>query len=285
MAHPYRKEADAGQNAKMKRMTGGYGSASGPANNILAESNRNKAEGPEESVGFDADASAPKARGDRASRRTTAANPVSTYNKGGKVTKRAWGGPTMAPAAGFPGPASGQPVPMPVPQQSGQPVPMPPASGQPVPMAPPQNPAGAFGGPGGGPSWMGGMNRDALRLGMMGRARGGRAKHGKKGGTHVNIMVGGGHPDAPPPPPVGMPPPVPPPMDAGPPPGGPPPGGGGPLMPPPPGMPPPGMMAPHAKGGKVHRASGGKIKVPYMTGGADSGVGRLQKNKHEAARD
>ena len=91
VAHPNRKEAAEGANAKMRRMTMDYGSASGPANNIPAESNRLKGEGPEDSIGFGADASAPKARGDR-SKRTSAANPVSTYRKGGRVKKRADGG-------------------------------------------------------------------------------------------------------------------------------------------------------------------------------------------------
>ena len=90
MAHPMKKESMDGINAKMRKMTQDYGSASGPANNIPAETNRLKGEGPEDVPGFGADASAPKARGDR-SKRTSAANPVSTYRKGGRV-KRADGG-------------------------------------------------------------------------------------------------------------------------------------------------------------------------------------------------
>lgn len=92
MAHPMKKDSSAGQNAKLKRMTEGYGSAAGPSENIMSESASLKGEGPEEAVGFGADANAPSARrGDR-SRRTSAANPVSTYRKGGAVKKRADGG-------------------------------------------------------------------------------------------------------------------------------------------------------------------------------------------------
>ena len=93
MAHPMRDSSKEGHNAKMRRMTMDYGSAAGPSSNIPAETNRLKGEGPEDSVGFGADASAAKARGDRPARRTAAANPVATYAKGGRV-KRADGGPT-----------------------------------------------------------------------------------------------------------------------------------------------------------------------------------------------
>src|ERR1700722_20586918 len=92
MAHPMKKDSVEGANAKMRRMTDGYGSASGPSNNILAETNRAKGEGPEESTGFGADSSAAKPRGDRPARRTTAANPLATYKRGGSVKKRADGG-------------------------------------------------------------------------------------------------------------------------------------------------------------------------------------------------
>ena len=99
MAHPNRQDAADGHTAKLRRMTEDYGSAAGPSENIPAESNRLKGEGPEDEIGFGADSSAPKARGDRASRRTTAANPVSTYRKGGRVhhgKKRADGGDVSA---------------------------------------------------------------------------------------------------------------------------------------------------------------------------------------------
>lgn len=91
------------------------------------------------------------------------------------------------------------------------------------------------------------------------RASGGRTK---KATTVVNVITGGAQqpPAAPP-----MPPPGPPPMAAPPPglpPGGPPPGAGG----PPPGMRPPGLGPPpgmpmRAKGGKVKRDDGGKVRM------------------------
>lgn len=133
------------------------------------------------------------------------------------------------------------------------------------------------------------------------RASGGRAKKGGKGHTSVNVIVapqgGAGaagapgmppgiapHPMMPPagppmggagalPPGPGLPPGMPPrPPMAGPPPGGPPPG-----MAPPGGMPPrpPGMMN---RGGRTHRASGGKLGHDGEAGSA-SGLGRLEKIK------
>ena len=101
MAHPQKADAAAGHTAKLRRMTDDYGSAAGPSENIPAESSRLKQEGPEDSVGFGADASLPRARADRGARskRTTAANPVSTYRKGGRVhhgKKRADGGDVSA---------------------------------------------------------------------------------------------------------------------------------------------------------------------------------------------
>jgi len=107
-----------------------------------------------------------------------------------------------------------------------------------------------------------------------GRSKGGKGK-GKNKGTHINIAVVAPHgkPDeAATMPPPGLPP--------GPPPGGPP-------MAPPPGMgpgpapggPPPGM--PPMKRGGVAYAKGGKVP---MKGGAESGVGRLDKVKAYNAR-
>lgn len=104
-------------------------------------------------------------------------------------------------------------------------------------------------------------------------ARGGKVK----GNTTVNIVIPGG----------GMPkPPMPGPM-AGP----PPPGGGPPMMPPPPmGGPPPGGppgMPMRASGGRIKGGGMEKAQVKqstarakansYLTGGAITGVGRLQK--------
>src|ERR1700720_1655417 len=92
MAHPMRDSAREGHNSKLRALTRDYGSASGPKDNILAETNMHKAEGPEEAVGFGANASAPRARGDRPARRTAAANPLATLATGGGVIARAKGG-------------------------------------------------------------------------------------------------------------------------------------------------------------------------------------------------
>lgn len=92
MAHPNRKEASEGHDAKLRRMTMDYGAASGPANNKLAPPNRLKAEGGEEAVGFGADSSNAKARGDRSKRRATPTVAVATYAKGGRVKKYDTGG-------------------------------------------------------------------------------------------------------------------------------------------------------------------------------------------------
>ena len=317
MAHPMRDSARDGHNAKMRRMTDGYGLASGPKNNILAETNRAKGEGPEDSTGFGADASAAKPRGDRPARRTTAANPLSTYRKGGAVKKRADGGETEdGISAGMARNAAASRT---------------------------RN-ATIRRADGGDVSSIEEANRDQAATA---RARGGRTKHGK-GNTHVNIMVGqppGGGAGVPPmvpprpvlpvggPPPGAAPPMVPPrpPMGAPPMVGGPPPGL--PMAMGAPGGVPPGILPPRAKGGRVHkdeaedkaliqrtlkaeglvrsdkplkeplagetaeRASGGKIvgsdsrvkwgNVPsHMTAGAIAGEGRLEKIKvHESKGD
>ena len=51
----------------------------------LAPVDADKAEGAEEVPSFGADSAAAKPRGDRPARRTAAANPLSTYKKGGRV--------------------------------------------------------------------------------------------------------------------------------------------------------------------------------------------------------
>jgi len=241
MAHPHRKEASEGHNAKLKRMTEDYGGAD-PSANIANPQTRagGKEEGPEPAIGFGADSNVPRGRADRAGRKQGVSNPVATLKSGGAAK----------------------------------------------------------------------------------RAHGGRTKHGKKGGTHVNVLVapqgGGGAPMArpvaavppmlpgAPPPGAGMPPK--PPMGAGPmPPGGPmggPMPGGPPMAPGAPGGIPPGLIPPRKRGGPVHsdekqdkglihkilkeeglersdkpvkvRAHGGHIKH-HMDAGAGSGEGRLEK--------
>lgn len=96
MAHPHKKEGVAGHNAKLRKMTRDYGAAD-PAMNQLAPDDVLKDEaGPEDSVGFGADAAAPNARADRPARRTAAANPLATYKRGGAVKKKADGGEVSA---------------------------------------------------------------------------------------------------------------------------------------------------------------------------------------------
>ena len=92
MAHPMKDSAVSAHTAKLRRMTDHYGSASGPANNILAPSERMKGgEGPEDAIGFGADTTKPRTRADRAGRGQLVANPVATLKRGGHV-KRARGG-------------------------------------------------------------------------------------------------------------------------------------------------------------------------------------------------
>lgn len=90
MVHPMKKEGVAGHNDKLRRMTRHYGDAN-PSMKKNAPVDRAKTEGPEDAVEYGADYAASSARSDRPGRRSTAANPVATYKKGGAV-KRASGG-------------------------------------------------------------------------------------------------------------------------------------------------------------------------------------------------
>lgn len=93
--HPNKSQASEGHNAKLRRMTRHYGAAD-PKMNKLAHVNMQKAEGPEDAVGFGADDGAATARGDRPARKAMTANPLATYKKGGSVKKRADGGSVSA---------------------------------------------------------------------------------------------------------------------------------------------------------------------------------------------
>ena len=79
MAHPNRKEGIVGHNAKLKRMTQDYGAAD-PA---MYKDAPGLAKGKQTDPSF-GEGEASKPRGDKA-RRTSAANPIATYAKGGRV--------------------------------------------------------------------------------------------------------------------------------------------------------------------------------------------------------
>lgn len=184
MAHPMRKDLEGvvGHNAKLRRMTRHYGDAD-PAMKRNAPVDRMMTEGPEEAPEYGADAAAPNARADRPARRTTAANPMSTYAKGGAVKGRAMGGRMKKGKTNIninvmpgPGGAQGQNgLPPPVLTPGGNPA-IPPAS------APPPMPLMAGGAPGmmppGGVPGAPMMPPGAMPPGMMPpRKRGGRIEH------------------------------------------------------------------------------------------------------------
>lgn len=185
MAHPMRKGAEDGHNAKLKRMTQDYGSASGPENNLLTPSNRLKGEGPEDAIGFGADTGPePKARGDRASRRPAIANPMATYAKGGAVNRARGGrakkgGATnvnviIAPQGAGAGATPPPVMPPPALPPGGPPMMKPPMGPPPMGAGPPGPPPG---GPGAGlpmaPGAPGGIPPGLIPP----RARGGSVKH------------------------------------------------------------------------------------------------------------
>ena len=208
MAHPNKKDASDSSTAKFRRMTRDYGDAN-PAMKKLAPVDEQKKEEGENAVGYGSDSSNKSAkRGDRKARRSTPANPLATYRKGGRVhTKgkhhasggsisdieqanvdqklsaqgRARGGRTkhkgthvnviVAPQGG------GAPAAPPMPPMGANPALMPPKP----PMAPPGPSAGPMppmgpGGPmAGGPPM---MPPGAMPPGMMPpRARGGKVNH------------------------------------------------------------------------------------------------------------
>lgn len=89
MAHPNKDEGVRGHNAKLKRMTQDYGAAD---KSMFKTAKGLLANGPSEDRSFGVEENAPpsKARGDRP-RRSSAANPIPTYAKGGRV-RQAGGG-------------------------------------------------------------------------------------------------------------------------------------------------------------------------------------------------
>lgn len=160
MAHPLKTDSSDSHNAKLRRMTRDYGSASGPDNNRLAAVEALKDEGPEHHVGFGADYASATSRGDKPARRAVAANPIATYKKGGNVEARARGGRMQHKGKGSthvnvivaPHGAGAAPPAMPSPQLAAlaggpkPPMPMPPPG--PPPGGPPP---GAMGAPPMGP--------------------------------------------------------------------------------------------------------------------------------------
>jgi hypothetical protein len=163
MAHPHKGDATDLQNAKMRRMTRGYGSASGGKNNIAAPSERYTQEGPQDGQGFGTDMEQPKQTAGKRSRQLVA-NPVATLKTGGAALARARGGrakhkgkgathvnviighPGAGAAAGgvnpvppVVGPAGGPPMPPPGMPPGGPPPGMPPglAAGKPPGGIPP----------------------------------------------------------------------------------------------------------------------------------------------------
>lgn len=158
MAHPHKSESVSGHNAKLKKMTDGYGGAN-PRDNISAPTNRYKQEGPEPAIGFGADSTAPRGRADRASRKQGVSNPVATLKRGG-APKRAHGGRMKGKKHGgthvnvlvAPQGGGGAPMARPVaavpPMLPGAP---PPGAMPPRPPMPPGGPMGAGPMPGGAP--------------------------------------------------------------------------------------------------------------------------------------
>lgn len=179
MAHPLKHDASSAHNAKLRRMTRHYGSASGPSNNRLAAVESLKDEGPEDNVGFGADYAAATARSDKPARRAVAANPIATYKKGGKIApveiaSRARGGRLKGKGKGK-GSTHVNVIVAPQGQPPGGGMPANPqlaalaaSAGPKPPMGPPMAPPPGAGappmGPGGPPP-------------MMPRKRGGRANH------------------------------------------------------------------------------------------------------------
>ena len=137
--HPMKGKSKNDHNAKLRKMTRDYGSASGPANNKLAPTNMMKGEGPEEAAEFGADSNGmPGNRADRVMRGGIS-NPIATLKRGGSVKARAHGGRlkkgatnvtvVVAPQSGAP--AGANPA-----------MPMPPPMGAAPPPKPPMGPAG-----------------------------------------------------------------------------------------------------------------------------------------------
>lgn len=144
--NPFRSKAKDDHEAKVRKMTTEYGSAS-PSMNKAAPTNKYKQEGIEDPVGFGADSMMVKARSDRPGKRPQA-NDVATLACGGAVN-RARGGRTkkkgatnvtvvVAPQAPQGAPAGANPALMhpPIPPGAGGPPPGPPGGPPGAPTGP-----------------------------------------------------------------------------------------------------------------------------------------------------
>lgn len=208
MAHPNKAEGIKGHNAKLRRMTRGYGAAGGPSQYRVARENYPKgnaaADHPEGDPGFGVDPAGATARSDRPARRAAPGNAVATYHKGGKVRHRAAGGGLSLPGSK---PGKGKrkgatnisinlnhgPAPMGV---SGPPIGTNPAMPLPPPMPSGGIPGAAGAGaapppPGAGP--LGQLALQQRAAGLLPRKRGGRVKGRLFGGAAPGQMptVGG----------------------------------------------------------------------------------------------
>lgn len=302
--HPNKKEGVVGHNEKLRRLTRDYGDAN-PGMHKLAPVNRHPGEGSEEAVGYGAEDGKASPRSDRPARKSSAANPIATYKRGGAVRKRQMGGSIVPDNSADAAAALKRKVganPTESERKAVEPGVQSYAQGR------------AMGG------------RLEGELGAPGAHMGGVGKKSRKSpSTNINIVIAppqkGGAPEG------GIPPMLAPSGGAGAPPAGP----GGPGGPPPPGaaggLPPglpggPGMVPPGAmppgmpelprkRGGRVDpfskkqhpdeaedqamikdmvkpsalkRARGGGIPRVGLTGGADGGAGRIEKAEARARR-
>lgn len=274
MAHPLKAATNSSHQAKLRRMTEGYGDAD-KKNMQYAGVEKYKLEGGEPSIGFGADDSRPNQHAARRVRKPAGGNAFATYKRGGRVHGKHRGagggvGGGVSNANDIEQADINEKLSSPLDRKRG----------------------GRVSQHGEGKVRMGAkyatVSSEPSPTPVDNRARGGHVFGGKsggkgkkKGGTHVNIMIAPQHgaPGA-----AGMPPvsalptpPMPPPRPpmAGPPPGEPPPGGlpPGAGMPPmlPPGAAPPGVVPP----GLVPRPP----MMPRKRGG------RVMSKKHEDAAE
>lgn len=171
MAHPLSKDIEGvtGHNAKLKRMTRDYGAAN---KSQYKTARGNLENGPQKDYGYGAEGEgeASPARSDR-TRRSSAANPIATYKRGGRVAERdkaearaeggavparAFGGGVIQRARGGKAGRAKAPTNITIvvapqsPQGSNNPA-LPPEGTSPVPPPMPKPPMAGPGGPGGPP--------------------------------------------------------------------------------------------------------------------------------------